>query len=136
MGQSIIEKHVGAYFKIDMPNDEFREKLDELNFGLDFDCDEDVQPKFKHFYYELFLSPYQGLEYMPILLPFTKDENKPVAVEFSYDDECEVECNFDFGQFIENLKETYADEIADMQLIFGDKLQIKSGVVCYRDEIG
>ena len=137
MGQSIIRNFIGAYFKIDMQNSQFRKKLDELEFFNNFSCNTDSQPKFKHFFYEKFLSTYEGLESMPILLPFSKDKNKKIYVNFAdFDEEYEIDLSeIDFKTLVENLKETYAYEIKDMQEIFGDKLKIKTGLVAYRDEI-
>ena len=141
MGRSIIRKFVGAYFKIDMPNKQFRKKLDDLEFHNNFSCDIDDQPKFKHFFFENFVSA-EGLESMPILLPFDKDENKKIGIDFAdFDEEFEFDVSeidvseIDFKTLVENLKETYADEIKDMQEIFGDKFKIKTGLVDYRDEI-
>lgn len=137
MGQNITRYYLGAYFKVDMPNKEFQKLLDELNFHNDFEGDFLPNPKYEHFYYEKFVSAYQGLEYMPILLPYERDENKPFEIELAdYDEEFELDVEkLDFKESIENLKETYADEIKDMQAIFGDKLKIKTGLVAYFDEI-
>ena len=64
-------------------------------------------------------------------------ENKKIEIDFAdYDEEFEFDVSeIDFKTLVENLKETYADEIKDMQEIFGDKFKIKTGLVAYRDEI-
>jgi|GEM_PF-3172797 hypothetical protein len=129
MGRSFIATYVGAYFKVDMPNDDFSEILDEVNFDSD-------EPKFKHFFYENFQRPYEGLERVPILLPHDRDESLPVAIGIEVDEEGEHEFNSVAAeQFTENLKKTYLPEIAAMKVIFGDKLKIRFGVVNYRDEM-
>jgi len=136
MGRKITRYFLGAYFKVDMPNNEFQQVLNELNFHNDFEDDLLPNPKYEHFYYERFVSAYQSLKFMPILLPYEKPDSKPFAIELDdYDEELELDFEkLDFKESIENLEETYADEIKDMQDIFGDKLKIKTGLVAYFDE--
>jgi len=134
MGRSFFKKHIGAYFKFEMTQEEFEDILIRMAFYRD-----EEESVFKDFNYEKFKSSDEGLEGMGILLPYNKDEDCSVCEEFDEDDydtvlEYEPE-NYDFETFAENLKISYSKEIEAIQTIFGDKMIIKTGLVLYADEV-
>jgi len=50
MGRSIIDYHLGAYFKADMPYQEFEQILDEIDFHNDYE-DDGTGAKYENFYF-------------------------------------------------------------------------------------
>ncbi|AMR34184.1 hypothetical protein A0256_23390 [Mucilaginibacter sp. PAMC 26640] len=117
MGQMIKCFYLGAYLEV--ASDDFQEKKVEDNF-------------YDEVSNEHFIQPYQGLEDLNILIPSVDDykSTKDLEGEFTL---CESDLNL--SDLAQKFKDGYVDQISIVEKYFPYSVTIKTGLVCYWDEI-
>ena len=109
--------YLGAYLQVSA--DDFQEKKNEDEF---YEAVAD----------EHFINPYQGLEELNVLIPSVDDYKSSFNFEgeFSLD-----ESDFKLSHLADKLREGYAGQIAIVEDFFPNSVTIKTGLICYWDEI-
>jgi len=125
MGKMVKQLYVGAFISTNEPFN--REKVEQFN---DIVSEDDFYEKFE----EKFIFPYEGLEYVGILLP-----NGDYCVEIDDDAELVINetylKNANLNEKAERLRVDYKEVIDYLNNLYDGEVFVDSGIVMYWDEI-
>lgn len=118
MGQMIKVPYLGAFLEVN--HEDFQT----------IKCEDEFYEQVAD---EHFINPYQGLEDLNILIPSSKD----YSIEIDLDGEFIVTATDLLNAEVteDMFKQGYAEQIAIVERFFPGCVIIKSGLVCYWDEI-